>query len=78
MTAAHCVRRIEVHGLSGNTGNCPRAYRRYDERHLARLNFIRHSRTPDIPPEERQLLAFDAGSFEDGKRTAPLVMPLPF
>lgn len=36
-------------------------YRRYEERHLTRLNFIRHCRSLDIPlPEVRQLLAFAA------------------
>lgn len=36
-------------------------YRRYEERHLTRLNFIHHCRSLEIPlPEVRQLLAFAA------------------
>lgn len=36
-------------------------YRRYAERHLQRLQFIRHCRSLDIPlPEVRRLLAFAA------------------
>jgi Cd(II)/Pb(II)-responsive transcriptional regulator len=36
-------------------------YRRYEERHLTRLNFIRHCRSLDIPLSEvRQLLDFAA------------------
>ena len=39
----------------------PSGYRRYDERHLTRLNFIRHCRSLDIPlAEVRQLLEFAA------------------
>jgi Cd(II)/Pb(II)-responsive transcriptional regulator len=39
----------------------PSGYRRYDERHLTRLNFIRHCRSLDIPLSEvRQLLDFAA------------------
>lgn len=36
-------------------------YRRYEQRHLTRLNFIRHCRSLDIPlAEVRQLLEFAA------------------
>lgn len=36
-------------------------YRRYDDRHLAHLNFIRHCRSLNIPlPEVRRLLDFAA------------------
>jgi Cd(II)/Pb(II)-responsive transcriptional regulator len=39
----------------------PSGYRRYAERHLQRLQFIRHCRSLDIPlPEIRELLAFAA------------------
>jgi DNA-binding transcriptional MerR regulator len=40
-------------------------YRRYAERHLQRVQFIRHCRSLDIPlPEIRQLLAFAAAPDE--------------
>ena len=55
------VRFYEREGLLEEPRREPCGYRRYDERHLTRLNFIRHCRSLDIPlPHVRQLLAFAA------------------
>ena len=55
------VRFYEREGLLEEPGRTESGYRSYDDRHLARLNFIRHCRSLDIPlPEVRQLLAFAA------------------
>jgi Cd(II)/Pb(II)-responsive transcriptional regulator len=55
------VRFYERDGLLEEPAREPSGYRRYDERHLTRLNFIRHCRSLDVPlPEVRQLLAFAA------------------
>lgn len=55
------VRFYEREGLLEEPAREASGYRRYEERHLARLNFIRHSRSLDIPlPEVRQLLDFAA------------------
>ncbi len=55
------VRFYEREGLLEEPLREASGYRRYDERHLTRLNFIRHCRSLDIPlPEVRQLLDFAA------------------
>ena len=55
------VRYYEREGLLEEPRREASGYRRYDERHLTRLNFIRHCRTLDIPlVEVRQLLEFAA------------------
>lgn len=55
------VRFYEREGLLEEPARTGSGYRSYDDRHLARLNFIRHCRSLDIPlPEVRQLLAFAA------------------
>lgn len=53
------VRFYEREGLLEEPPREASGYRRYGERHLTRLAFIRHSRSLDIPlPEVRRLLAF--------------------
>lgn len=64
-SAAGCdvqtVRFYEREGLLEEPVRTASGYRSYDERHLTRLNFIRHCRSLDIPlPEVRQLLDFAA------------------
>lgn len=64
-SAAGCdvqtVRFYEREGLLAEPARTASGYRSYDERHLTRLNFIRHCRSLDIPlPEVRQLLDFAA------------------
>jgi Cd(II)/Pb(II)-responsive transcriptional regulator len=55
------VRYYEREGLLDEPRREASGYRRYDEQHLERLNFIRHCRALDIPlGEVRQLLAFAA------------------
>ncbi|MDB5893483.1 MAG: Cd(II)/Pb(II)-responsive transcriptional regulator [Rhodoferax sp.] len=55
------VRFYEREGLLEEPGRNASGYRNYDDRHLSRLNFIRHCRSLDIPlAEVRQLLAFAA------------------
>jgi len=55
------VRFYEREGLLEEPAREASGYRRYAERHLSRLNFIRHCRSLDIPlPEVRQLLDFAA------------------
>jgi Cd(II)/Pb(II)-responsive transcriptional regulator len=55
------IRFYEREGLLEEPQREASGYRRYDERHLTRLNFIRHCRSLDIPlPDVRQLLAFAA------------------
>jgi Cd(II)/Pb(II)-responsive transcriptional regulator len=55
------VRFYEREGLLEEPARTASGYRSYDERHLTRLNFIRHCRSLDIPlPEVRQLLEFAA------------------
>lgn len=55
------VRFYEREGLLEEPQREASGYRRYDERHLTRLNFIRHCRSLDIPLSHvRQLLAFAA------------------
>lgn len=55
------VRFYEREGLLEAPARDAAGYRRYAERHLARLNFIRHCRALDIPlAEVRQLLDFAA------------------
>lgn len=55
------VRFYEREGLLEEPQREASGYRAYDPRHLARLNFIRHCRSLDIPlPEVRQLLDFAA------------------
>ena len=55
------VRFYEREGLLEAPAREASGYRRYAERHLTRLNFIRHCRSLDIPlPEVRQLLDFAA------------------
>ena len=53
------VRFYEREGLLEAPAREPSGYRRYEPRDLARLTFIRHCRSLDIPlPEVRQLLEF--------------------
>lgn len=55
------VRFYEREGLLVEPARDASGYRRYDGRHLQRVQFIRHCRSLDIPlPEVRQLLAFAA------------------
>jgi len=55
------VRFYEREGLLEEPEREASGYRRYAERHLKRLQFIRHCRSLDIPlPEIRDLLAFAA------------------
>ena len=55
------VRFYEREGLLEEPARTASGYRSYDDRHLTRLNFIRHCRSLDIPlPEVRQLLQFAA------------------
>src|SRR2546430_17440964 len=55
------IRFYEREGLLEEPRREASGYRRYDERHLTRLNLIRHCRSLDIPlPHVRQLLAFAA------------------
>jgi len=55
------VRFYEREGLLEEPAREESGYRRYAQRHLARLQFIRHCRSLDIPlPEIRELLAFAA------------------
>lgn len=55
------VRFYEREGLMEEPAREASGYRRYDERHLTRLNFIRHCRSLDVPlAEVRQLLEFAA------------------
>lgn len=55
------VRFYEREGLLEEPAREASGYRRYDERHLTRLNFVRQCRSLDIPlPEVRQLLDFAA------------------
>jgi len=55
------VRFYEREGLLEEPQREASGYRRYDERHRARLNFIRHCRSLDISlPEVRRLLDFAA------------------
>lgn len=59
------VRFYEREGLLQEPQREASGYRRYDERHRTRLNFIRHCRSLDIPlPEVRQLLAFAASPVQ--------------
>jgi Cd(II)/Pb(II)-responsive transcriptional regulator len=64
-TRAQCdvqtVRYYERESLLEEPRREASGYRRYDEQHLARLNFIRHCRALDIPLSDvRQLLQFAA------------------
>jgi len=55
------VRFYEREGLLEEPARDESGYRRYDERHAARLAFVRHGRSLDLPlPEVRQLLDFAA------------------
>lgn len=55
------VRFYEREGFLEEPPREPSGYRRYDDRHVTRLAFIRHLRSLDIPlPEVRQLLDFAA------------------
>jgi len=55
------VRFYEREGLLAEPERDESGYRRYDERHAARLSFVRHCRSLDLPlPEVRQLLDFAA------------------
>lgn len=55
------VRFYEREGLLEAPERDPSGYRRYQDRHLTQLSFVRHLRSLDIPlPEVRQLLAFAA------------------
>ena len=64
------VRFYEREGLLEEPAREASGYRRYDDRHLTRLNFIRHCRSLDIPlPEVRHLLDFAA---RPGQSCAPV------
>jgi len=55
------VRFYEREGLLDEPEREASGYRRYADRHLQRLQFIRHCRSLDIPlPEVRELLKFAA------------------
>ena len=55
------VRFYEREGLLEEPARDESGYRRYDERHAARLAFVRHCRSLDLPlPKVRQLLDFAA------------------
>jgi Cd(II)/Pb(II)-responsive transcriptional regulator len=55
------VRFYEREGLLDKPGRDVSGYRRYDERALTRVRFIRHCRSLDIPlPHVKNLLAFAA------------------
>jgi Cd(II)/Pb(II)-responsive transcriptional regulator len=55
------VRYYEREGLLAEPEREASGYRRYAQRHLQRLQFIRHCRSLDIPLQDiRQLLAFAA------------------
>lgn len=55
------VRFYEREGLLEAPAREPSGYRRYEERHLTQLSFVRHLRSLDIPlPEVRQLLGYAA------------------
>jgi Cd(II)/Pb(II)-responsive transcriptional regulator len=55
------VRFYEREGLLEEPAREPSGYRRYEERHLTQLIFVRHLRSLDIPlPEVRQLLDYAA------------------
>ena len=55
------VRFYEREGLLEEPARDASGYRCYDERHAARLAFVRHCRSLDLPlPEVRQLLDFAA------------------
>lgn len=55
------VRFYEREGLLEEPAREPSGYRRYEERHLTQLSFVRHLRSLDIPlPEVRQLLDYAA------------------
>jgi Cd(II)/Pb(II)-responsive transcriptional regulator len=55
------VRFYEREGLLAEPEREASGYRRYADRHLQRLQFIRHCRSLDIPlPEVRELLEFAA------------------
>jgi len=55
------VRFYEREGLLAEPERESSGYRRYEQQHLKRLQFVRHCRSLDIPlPEIRQLLGFAA------------------
>lgn len=55
------VRFYEREGLLEEPAREPSGYRRYEERHVTQLSFVRHLRSLDIPlPEVRQLLDYAA------------------
>jgi Cd(II)/Pb(II)-responsive transcriptional regulator len=59
------VRFYEREGLLEEPAREESGYRRYEDRHLTQLNFIRHCRSLDIPLAEiRQLLQFAAQPAE--------------
>ena len=65
------VRFYEREGLLEEPVREASGYRRYDDRHLSRLNFIRHCRSLDIPlPEVRRLLDFAAQPAQPGQSCA--------
>ena len=68
------VRFYEREGLLEEPQREASGYRRYDERHLTQLNFIRHCRSLDIPlPHVRQLLAFAAAPEQSCARVNELL-----
>lgn len=68
------VRFYEREGLLEEPARTTSGYRMYDERHLTRLNFIRHCRSLDIPLSEvRQLLEFAAAPEQSCKEVNELL-----
>jgi len=68
------IRFYEREGLLEEPQREASGYRRYDERHLARLRFIRHCRTLDIPlTDVRQLLDFAASPVQSCARVNELL-----
>ncbi len=68
------VRFYEREGLLEEPARTASGYRTYDKRHLARLNFIRHCRSSDIPLSEvRQLLEFAAAPDKSSKEVSDLL-----
>src|SRR5262245_38100739 len=71
---AQTVRYYEREGLLEAPVREASGYRRYDERHLTRLNFIRHCRALDIPLSEvRRLLEFAAQPEQSCKQVDHLL-----
>jgi DNA-binding transcriptional MerR regulator len=73
-SATSTVRLCEREGFLEAPPRDGSGYRRYDERHAARLAFIRHCRSPDLPLlEVRQLLDFAAQPAQSCARVNDLL-----